>query len=105
MATLPLTASTAALNPLSGNNNHSDAQLKKVSKNFEAIFMRMLFKEMRNTVQKTGIMGNSQALDFFETMRDEQLSETLADSGGLGIGKMIYQKLKEASLPHQKSFK
>ena len=105
LANLPLISSTTALNPLSGGKTHSDEQIKKVSKNFEAIFMRMIFKEMRNSVQKTGLMGSSQALDFFETMRDEQLSESLANAGGLGIGKMVYQKLKEATVPHQKSFK
>ncbi len=101
----PLTSTSAALHPLSGPKTHSDDELKKVSKNFEAIFMRMLFKEMRNTVQKSGVMGNSQALEFFESMRDEQLSENLASAGGLGIGNVIYQRLKEATLPHQKSFR
>jgi hypothetical protein len=102
---LPLTSTPAALNALSGPKNHTDAELKKISKNFEAIFMRMLFKEMRNSVQKSGIFGNSHSLEFFETMRDEQLSEKLAAAGGLGIGNMVYQKLKAATVPHQKSFR
>jgi peptidoglycan hydrolase FlgJ len=92
------------LNPLSGVKTHSDAELKKVSKNFEAIFMRMLFKEMRNSVQKSGLMGNSKAMEFFETMQDEQMSEKLASAGGIGIGNIIYQRLKASTVPHQKTF-
>ena len=101
--TFPL-MNTPALQPLNGMKTHDDEEIKRVSKNFEAIFMRMLFKEMRNSVQKSGILGNSQAMDFFETMRDDQLSEQLANSGGLGIGNMVYEKLRETTLPHQKTY-
>ncbi len=103
-ALLPLDKSSL-LNPLSGPAQHTDAQLREVSKNFESIFMRMLFKEMRNTVEKSNALGNSRSMEFFENMRDEQLSDSLASAGGIGIGKMIYQKLKETTLPHQKMFK
>lgn len=99
-----LLSSHVNLNPLKGTAAHSDAQLQKVSKDFETIFMRMLFKEMRNTVQKSNVLGNSSSLEFFETLRDDQLSEQLASSGGIGIGRMIYQKLKAATVPHLKTF-
>ena len=97
-------ALTPTFSPFNGPKTHTDEQMRQVSKNFEAIFMRMLFKEMRNSVQKSGILGNSQAMDFFETMRDDQMAEQLANSGGLGIGNMVYEKLKEISLPHQRVF-
>jgi flagellar protein FlgJ len=101
---LPLDLKPSALNPLKGPALHSDGELKKVSKNFESIFMRMLFKEMRNSVQKSDVFGSSRAMEFFENMQDEQLSESLASAGGLGIGNMIYQKLKASTVPHLKTF-
>ncbi len=104
-AVMSIISNPSPLNPLKGDKTHTDDQLKEVSKNFESIFMRMLFKEMRNSVQKSEIMGNSRALEFFETMRDEQLSESMAASGGIGIGKMIYERLKETTLTHQKTIK
>jgi peptidoglycan hydrolase FlgJ len=100
-STNPTSIST---NFLSGTVEHSDAELLKVSQSFESIFLRMIFKEMRNSVQKSAVMGNSRAMEFFETMRDDQLSEHLASSNLLGIGKMVYDKLKETSLAHQKTF-
>jgi hypothetical protein len=104
-SSLPLASTPKAINSLAEPKSHTDAELKKISKSFEAIFMRMLFKEMHNSIQKSDVFGNSHALEFFETMRDEQLSEKLASAGGLGIGNMVYQKLKEATVPHQKSFR
>ena len=93
-----------ALNSLSGPASHSDSEIRQVSKNFEAIFLQMLFKEMRNSVQKSNLFGNSQAMEFFESMHDEQLTQQLASTGGMGLGKMVYEKLKNATLPHQKTF-
>lgn len=93
-----------ALNPLTGPVNHTDAEIKQVSKDFESVFMQMLFKEMRNTVQKSDLLGNSQTMEFFESMHDEELSKSLASSNGIGIGNVIYQKLKQATETHQKTF-
>lgn len=106
----PALSGQSQLNPLrpvfnlSAGPNHSDAQLRQVSKDFEAIFLQMMLKEMRNSVQRSGLMGNSQATQFFESMQDEQLSHKLADAGGIGIGDILYKQLQKASLPHQKLF-
>jgi len=81
-------------------SNHNDDQLRKVSKDFESIFLRMIFKQMRSSVERSSLLGNSRAMEFFETLRDEQLADSLSKAGGLGIGDMVYQKLKEASSPH-----
>jgi flagellar protein FlgJ len=72
---------------------HPDAQLKQVASQFEAIFLRMVLNEMRNSVPKSDLMGNSLGLDFFQSMSDDQLSSDLSSAGGIGIGKAIYQKL------------
>jgi Rod binding domain-containing protein len=97
-------SSLHALNPLSGAKTHSDSQLRKVSHDFESIFLQMMFKEMRHSVEKTNLFGNSQASEFFENMQDEELSKQLASAGGIGIGDQIYQKLKQVTEPHIKSY-
>lgn len=104
----PLTSGFAlssihTLNPLSGVKTHSDSQLHKVSRDFESIFLQMMFKEMRHSVEKSNLFGNSQATEFFESMQDEEVSKQLASAGGIGIGDQIYQKLKQATEPHMKS--
>lgn len=89
---------------LSGSQAHSDSQIKKVSKDFESIFVRMLFSEMRKTVEKNPLFGNSRAMEFFESMQDDQMSNQLASRGGFGIGRILYQKLKAVTSQHQKVF-
>lgn len=96
--------SPSALNPLSGLPAHTDAELKSVAQNFESIFMQMLMKEMRNSVQKSNLLGNSKGMEFFESMYDEQLTQKLASAGGIGLGHMFYEKLKQVTQPHQKTF-
>lgn len=101
---LTLAQGPQGLNPLKGPVSHSDAEIKQVAKNFESIFLEMMMKEMRNSVQKSGLMGNSRGMEFFEGMYDEQLSRQLSAGGGIGLGQMVYEKLKMATVPHQKIF-
>jgi Rod binding domain-containing protein len=94
----------SALNSLSGTPGHSDAELKTVAQNFESLFLQMMMKEMRNSVQKSNLLGNSKGMEFFESMYDEQLTQKLASAGGIGLGRMIYDRLKQVTQPHQKTF-
>ena len=111
MSHAPTISNPGKLNPLrpvfdlSATHTHSDAQIKQAAKDFETIFLQMMLKEMRNTIHKSGLMGNSQATDMFQSMQDEQISRQLASAGGIGIGSMVYGQLQKAVAPHQKSFK
>ena len=93
-----------ALNSLNGPKDHTDTQLKKVAQNFESIFIDMMMKEMRNSVEKSSLFGNSQATQFFESLRDEEMSKQLSTSGGIGLSNIIYQRLKQATATHLKTF-
>jgi len=105
-ASSPMMSLNAArvLNSLNGAKTHSEAELKQVAQNFESIFIQMMFKEMRNSVEKSNLFGNSQATEFFESMKDEEMSKQLAASGGIGLGNMVYQRLKQATESHLKTF-
>src|ERR1700679_1372818 len=96
--------SARAMNSLNGSKTHSEAELKQVAQNFESIFIQMMFKEMRNSVEKSNLFGNSQATEFFESMKDEEMSKQLAASGGIGLGNMVYHNLKKATESHLKTF-
>jgi hypothetical protein len=99
----PSMSGLGAASGLSLGTGHTDDQLRKVSKDFESIFLRMIFKQMRSSVERSSLLGNSRAMEFFETLRDEQLADSLAKAGGLGIGDMVYQRLQEATVPHLKT--
>ncbi len=61
--------------------------IKKVAKEFEAVFVSMLLKSMRESMSKDMFAGDSS--DTFGGLFDSFLGEHIADQGGLGIGDMI----------------
>ena len=69
-------------------------KLVKVSKDFEAIFIRYLLKSMRDTVPKSEFFGHSREQEIFGSMRDEELAKGMAKAGGIGIGKLMVDQLK-----------
>lgn len=74
-------------------------QLKKVTQEFESIFLGYMLKQMRKSVPKTELFGNSMAQDIFTEMHDETISKELAKAGGIGIAAMLYSQLSENAGP------
>jgi len=75
------------------------AVLRKVSQEFEAIFLEAMFKEMRNTPLGHGLLGQDRAAKMYQEMSDQALARNMAESGGLGIGRMIEAELGRTLAP------
>ena len=60
---------------------------------FEAIFSKMLLKEMRNTVDKSGLVNGGWAEDVFQDMLDDEYSKNMARTANLGLADMLYRQL------------
>jgi len=71
-------------------------EIKKVCQQFEAIFVNMLFKQMRNTITDGGLTEKSQARETFEGMLDEEMSSAIAEGGGFGIAEMMTKALSRS---------
>lgn len=73
-----------------------DVALQKVAKQFESMFVSMLFKGMRqaNAVFEEGNMGHSNAEKTYRDMHDQQLSLNISEGRGMGIADMVYRQLK-----------
>ncbi|MGE4291852.1 MAG: rod-binding protein [Desulfovibrio sp.] len=69
-----------------------EQQLKKACRDFEAVFIGKLWEQMRKTVPKAEGMHNEQE-DMYISMFDRSFSEQMADSGGIGLSKMLYDQL------------
>lgn len=63
-----------------------------VGKQVEAMFARMLLKEVRKAMPKDGLMGGRE-VEMFTDMLDEQLAERIAEGGSLGLADQISQML------------
>ena len=73
--------------------NKDNEELKKVCNEFEAIFLNMVFKEMKKTVLDSGFIEKDTGYNIFEDMYFEELSKEASNKEeGLGIAKMLYEQ-------------
>ena len=68
---------------------------QEVGRQFEAMFVQMVFKSMReaNAPLKSDLMGSS-AVDTFEQMYHEELSQVMAQKGVFGLGDWLTEQVK-----------
>lgn len=73
--------------------------LHKAATQLEGVFLDMLFTAMRQTVPQQSIFGKqSNAEQTFQSMLDEQRSQQVAQSGSIGIAKVLEEQLKQSVL-------
>lgn len=73
----------------------SRANLEKAGKQFEAVFVGMMMKSMRQA-HLAGELFESKGLDTFREMQDQKVAQQMADSTPLGIGKAMVDFLSRA---------
>ncbi|PCJ26659.1 MAG: hypothetical protein COA96_04890 [SAR86 cluster bacterium] len=69
---------------------------KEVAQQFESIFVGMMMKAMRDATPKDGLF-NSDQMEAYQEMFDQQLALDMSASGGLGLGRIIEQQIAMAS--------
>lgn len=69
------------------------AKQKQVAKQFEALFLQMMIKQMRQASPKNPLF-HSQADDMWQSMADEQMGLNLAQSGGIGLAKSLLAEMQ-----------
>jgi len=74
----------------------TDRELREIAKDFESLLVRLLLKEMRKTIPEDGFLEYSHATQMYEEMGDDALANQIAEQGGIGIGQLLYEQLKEA---------
>jgi peptidoglycan hydrolase FlgJ len=70
------------------------AEIKKVSKEFEALFVGMMMKSMRATVGKDSVTGGGHGEEMYRSLLDQEYANAAAQGGGFGIARMIEQQLE-----------
>lgn len=84
-------------------SSQKDKELKEACKGFEAMFLNMMYREMRATVPENTLFGESNAMKIFEDMRDTELTKKIADIGGIGLGDLIYKQLAPTVLAREEA--
>ncbi|KAA0019188.1 flagellar assembly peptidoglycan hydrolase FlgJ [Salinicola corii] len=77
--------------------NSSQGSLKEASRQFEAIFLQMMLKSMRDASPKSGLLQSHQ-MDMMRSMQDQQWAQQLAGKG-LGLADQLVQQLEGSGLP------
>jgi Rod binding domain-containing protein len=72
--------------------SNKEAGVKEAAQQFEALFLQIMLKTMRETTAQDGLM-DSDASRFFTGMLDEQLAKNVSRQGGLGLAKMLEEQL------------
>jgi len=65
---------------------------KDVAQQVESLFLNIMLKEMRKTVNRSGLLG-SDTMETYEQMFDQQIALAMSKAGGIGLAPFIEQQL------------
>jgi peptidoglycan hydrolase FlgJ len=80
-------------------------QAKKVAQEFEAMFVGMMLKSMRETVGKEKLTGGGHGEETFRSLLDQEYATAATRNGGVGLASMIEKELTHSATPASKSLK
>ncbi|MGL4562516.1 MAG: rod-binding protein [Brevinema sp.] len=76
------------------NKAHDTKNTKAVAQEFEALFIEMMFKEMKKTVNNTSFLGkNNPGQEIFDGMLNTEYAKISSKTGGFGLANMIEKSL------------
>ena len=70
------------------------AQIRKVAREFEAMFVAMMLKSMRETVGKDTLTGGGKGEETFRSLLDQEYANAAVKGGGIGLAQTIERELK-----------
>lgn len=69
-------------------------ELAEAAQQFESLLLHMMIKSMRESVPRSDLFGDSQHLESYEMLRDQELAKTMASGGGIGFARMILRQFE-----------
>lgn len=77
----------------SSSGEKQKSELKKISQEFEAIFIAQLLKVMRETIEESGLTEEGFGKSIYTEMFDQEVSLNIARRGAMGIADLMYRDL------------
>ncbi len=84
------------------SNDPYRKKLYDASVEFESVFVKMMLKEMKNSVQKEKLIDGGYAEEIFEDMLYDEYSKEISKNESLGLAEQIYKQMS-AMLPPAKN--
>jgi flagellar protein FlgJ len=69
------------------------AAAKKVAKDFEALFVGMMLKSMRETTGKDKLTDGGHGEEMYHSLLDQEYAKALTERGGVGLAAMFEQQI------------
>lgn len=76
-----------------GAGRNDPAALREVAGQFEALFLQSLLKNMRDASVGDPLFGDSDSLEMYQGLLDQQLSLEMASGSGIGIADMLVRQM------------
>jgi flagellar protein FlgJ len=78
-------------NIITPQKDENSDRLKKTCSEFESLFLTYILKSMKATVPG---LEEDHGGEIIKSMFDENLSQEIANGGGIGIGDLLFEQLK-----------
>lgn len=70
-------------------------RLRQVSEDFEALMINQMLKEMRKTVNKSGLVDGGMAEQIFEDMLYDEYAKEFSKTKTFGLADIIYNQMEK----------
>ena len=89
-----------------GSESLKEAQkLRHACSELESLFIFHLFKEMRATIPKTGFLSGGKGEELYTSMLDAQVARELAAERGMGLSRLLVERLEGKTGPEEEGDK
>jgi len=74
-------------------DRNDPAALREVAGQFEALFLQTMLKSMRDASPEDPLFGDSESLEMYEGMLDQQLAMEMASGRGIGLADVLVRQI------------
>ncbi|MCX7025051.1 MAG: rod-binding protein [Spirochaetes bacterium] len=71
----------------------TESPLWKSCQDFEAIFIKMMLKQMKATVDKAGLVSGGYAEEIFDDMLTDEYAGSMSKNAKFGLSESLYRQL------------
>ncbi|RMG57732.1 MAG: flagellar assembly peptidoglycan hydrolase FlgJ [Gammaproteobacteria bacterium] len=76
-----------------------EGSLEEAARQFEALLLGQMLRQMRDSQKVEGGLFDSPALDQYQQMMDQQLAQDLSRRGGIGLARFIVRQMSNPPEP------
>lgn len=77
------------------NKEFQKKRLREVSEDFESLMINQMLKEMRKTVNKSGLVDGGMAEEIFEDMLYDEYAKEFSKTKTFGLAEIIYNQMEK----------